>query len=68
MKGIYIYGVAYFSNGTSKTSREFRKQEAFSKWANKQFIIDEEVIIKEYEIDTDDNYSIRLVSTWSAQT
>lgn len=66
MKGIYINGIAYFSDGTTKFSRQFRTKEAFSNWANKQFRIDENVTIDEYELDVDNDFESKLVSTWSA--
>lgn len=66
MKGIYINGIAYFSNGTTKFSRQFRTKEAFSNWANKQFSIDEKVTIDEYKLDVDNDFECKLVSTWRA--
>ena len=57
------YGNAVYSDGTSKWSRRYTDKEAFSRWANKQFRVDEGVTVYEYEFDGDD---LKLVCTWHA--
>ena len=54
-----IIGYAKYSNGKTKMSRIFTDPEAFSRWANKQYLKDEEVVITEYR-----NWEV--YSTWSA--
>ena len=54
-----IYGIARYSDGTYKTSRNFVNPEAFSRWANEQFRKDNEVVIWEY-------HDHKEVRTWSA--
>lgn len=61
----YIYGVAYYSNGTQKTSRNFTDPAAFSRWANKQFRKDEQVTVYEYHYNTND-FDFKLACTWHA--
>ena len=43
-----IYGIARLSNGKYVESRSFVNPEAFSRWANKMFLKDNEVIIREF--------------------
>lgn len=62
---VYIYGIAYYSDGTSKTSRNYIDPEAFSRWCNRQFHIDEDVTIYEYHWDMSTLES-KQVSTWHA--
>lgn len=59
----YIFGRAIYSNGTTKTSRNFVDSKAFSRWANAQFRKDEEVTVEEYEINRAD-WAIIKVATW----
>lgn len=54
-----IFGIAKFKDGTTKESRNFVNSEAFSRWANKQFLKDMEVIIFEYR-------DFKQYSIWSA--
>ena len=63
----YIFGIAKFTDGTEKTSRDFVNYSAFSNWANAQFRKDEGVTVEEYhwkwvghEID------MKKVCTWHA--
>ena len=64
MTKIHIFGVAIFSDGTQKISRDFVSPEAFSNWANAQFKKDEGVTVEEYH-----SYAVgefRKVCTWHA--
>ena len=54
-----IFGIARLSNGELKTSRNFTDPEAFSRWANRLFLKDNEVVIKEYR-------DFKQYSVWSA--
>lgn len=61
----YIFGIVYFSNGTSKASRDFVNADAFSRWVNAQFIKDEGATVEEYNYQRGIlNY--KLVCTWHA--
>lgn len=59
----YIFGIANYSDGTSKISRNFTSSEAFSRWANKQFEQDHSVTVYEYEMDRK-TFGIKETSTW----
>lgn len=48
MKKEIIFGIAKFRDGKTKESRNFVDTEAFSRWANKQFLKDEQVTVFEY--------------------
>ena len=64
MKKKHIFGVAIFSDGTQKISRDFVSPEAFSKWVNAQFKKDEGVTVEEYH-----DYAVgefRKVCIWHA--
>ena len=61
----YIYGIADYSNGTTKMSRTFVNYEAFSNWANAQFRKDENVTVREYKMNGE-TFKSDLVSTWHA--
>ena len=61
----YIFGIAFFADGTTKHSRNFVDDKAFSRWANAQFRKDEEVTVEEYEMNRSD-YAIIKVATWHA--
>ena len=61
----YIFGIAHFSNGTTKTSRNFVNSDAFSRWANAQFRKDEDVTVEEYSYQKG-VWDYNLVSTWHA--
>lgn len=50
-KNIYIYGIAYYSNGKSKRSRMYRNPDAFSRWANAQWRKDHDVTVEETQLD-----------------
>lgn len=65
MAKTYIFGTAFYTNGTCKNSRNFTDPEAFSRWANKQFSKDEGVTIYEYEM-TAPTYECRQTCTWHA--
>lgn len=65
MKKNYIYGIAYYSNGTTATSRYFVDPEAFSRWANKQVRKDEYVTVEEYHFNMVD-FETKLACTWHA--
>lgn len=62
---VYIFGVAKFSDGTTKQSRDFRNYSAFSNWANAQFRKDENVTVEEYTF-TWGVWDFKLTSTWHA--
>lgn len=61
----YIWGVAEYSDGTTKTSRNFVNYSAFSNWANAQFKKDKNVTIKEYKMNGK-TFKSELISTWHA--
>ena len=61
----YIWGVATFSNGKTKTSRNFVNYWAFSNWANAQFRKDENVTVIEYKMDGK-TFESTITCTWHA--
>ena len=61
----YIYGIAHFSNGEIKASRNFVNYGAFSNWANAQFKKDKGVTVEEYHFRWGEWVS-KKVSTWHA--
>lgn len=61
----YIFGIAYFSNGTTRTSRNFVNVNAFSHWANAQFRKDADVTVEEYRYQKG-IWDYKLVCTWHA--
>ena len=61
----YIFGIAHFSNGTTKTSRNFVNGDAFSRWANAQFRKDDDVTVEEYNYQKG-VWDYKLVCTWHA--
>lgn len=65
MAKTYIFGTAFYSNGSMKNSRNFIDHEAFSRWANNQFRKDEGVTIWEYEMTAPD-YEVKQTCTWHA--
>ena len=65
MKKNYIFGIANFSNGIKKMSRNYVDKEAFSRWANAQFRKDEQVHIEEYEMSAVD-FSVQKTADWRA--
>lgn len=61
----YIFGMAYYTDGTHKTSRIFTSPDAFSRWANNQFRKDEGVTVYEYQFSEHD-IEPKLACTWHA--
>lgn len=59
----YIYGIAEYSDGTKKVSRNFVNYSAFSNWANAQYRKDQNVTVKEYKMDGK-TFKSELVSVW----
>lgn len=61
----YIFGIAHFGNGVTKTSRNFINGDAFSRWANAQYRKDEDVTVEEYNYQKG-IWDYKLVCTWHA--
>lgn len=59
----YIYGIAYYSDGKIKNSRNFVDYKAFSRWANAQYRKDNEVLIEEYRYNNIE-YNIDKFAIW----
>jgi len=59
-KNIKYSCTAFYSNGKIK-SRFFVSDEAVSNWANRQYVIDNDVTVKQYDFETD-----KLIATWHA--